>query len=149
MRSQFADDEGEVGIAVDPKAFFAVVLDGRLVGSFSIMVYSDEFAFGGFYILDPEYRGQGIGLAILEHIDRLAESYNFGISAARSPVRPNPIALSPVPVLGIDTPAGIAGSVYRRRRRDAGPGHQALSPGDRANPGREGACLVSPLTAVI
>jgi GNAT superfamily N-acetyltransferase len=86
VRSQFADDEGEVGIAVDPKAFFAVVLDGRLVGSFSIMVNSDEFAFGGFYILDPEYRGQGIGLAILEHIDRLAESYNFGISAARSPV---------------------------------------------------------------
>ncbi|MDD2473387.1 MULTISPECIES: SAM-dependent methyltransferase [unclassified Methanoculleus] len=31
----------------------------------------------------------------------------IGIFATRSPVRPNPIALSAVPVLGIDTAAGI------------------------------------------
>ncbi len=31
----------------------------------------------------------------------------IGIFATRSPVRPNPIALSTVPVLGIDTAAGI------------------------------------------
>ncbi len=43
--------DGECYYAVDPQAFFAVLLDGRLIGSFSIMVYPDAFAFGGFYIL--------------------------------------------------------------------------------------------------
>lgn len=71
--------DGECYYAVDPQAFFAVLLDGRLIGTFSIMVYPDEFAFGGFYILDPECRGRGIGLAIQEYADRLAEPYNFGI----------------------------------------------------------------------
>ncbi len=36
----------------------------------------------------------------------------IGIFATRSPVRPNPIALSAVPVLGIDTAAGIIAVPY-------------------------------------
>ncbi|MDV2480835.1 GNAT family N-acetyltransferase [Methanoculleus sp. Wushi-C6] len=71
--------DGDCYYAVDPQAFFAVLHDGRLIGSFSVMVYRDGFAFGGFYILDPEYRGRGIGLAIQEQADRLAAPYNFGI----------------------------------------------------------------------
>lgn len=71
--------DGECYYAVDPRAFFAVLLDGRLIGSFSIMVYPGGFAFGGFYILKPAYRGRGIGLAIQEHADRLAGAYNLGI----------------------------------------------------------------------
>lgn len=71
--------DGECYYAVDPEAFFAVLLDGRMIGSFSIMVYPGGFAFGGFYILDPAYRGRGIGLAIQEYADRLAGDYNLGI----------------------------------------------------------------------
>lgn len=71
--------DGDCYYAVDPKAFYAVLLEDRLIGSFSIMAYSDNFAFGGFYILEPEYRGQRIGLSIQEHADRLAAPYNFGI----------------------------------------------------------------------
>jgi GNAT superfamily N-acetyltransferase len=71
--------DGECYYEVDPRAFSAVLLDGRLIGSFSVMVYSKRFAFRGFYILSPEYRGRGIGLAIQEHVDRLVEPYNFGI----------------------------------------------------------------------
>lgn len=71
--------DGDCYYAVDPKAFYAVLLDGRLIGSFSIMPYPAGFAFGGFYILEPECRGQGIGLAVQEYADRLAAPYNFGI----------------------------------------------------------------------
>ncbi len=71
--------DGECYHAIDPEAFRAVLLDGHLAGSFSLMVYSDRFAFGGFYIVDPEYRGRGLGLWMQEYVDGLARSYNLGI----------------------------------------------------------------------
>ncbi len=60
--------------AIDPTGFFMGVLDGRVIGRASALVYDDHFAFCGLYVVDPESRGQGYGLAItqarLRHIGK-------------------------------------------------------------------------------
>ncbi|MEU2787943.1 GNAT family N-acetyltransferase [Streptomyces sp. NPDC007100] len=47
----------------DPDGFFTGRLDGRLVSAVSVVNYSPEYAFLGYYLVHPEYRGRGLGLA--------------------------------------------------------------------------------------
>lgn len=48
----------------DPAGFLAGVLDGRLAGSLSAVRYGGGFSFIGLYIVAPELRGGGYGLAL-------------------------------------------------------------------------------------
>lgn len=47
----------------DPAGFFVGRIDGRIVSAVSIVAYSDRYAFLGFYLVHPEHRGKGLGLA--------------------------------------------------------------------------------------
>jgi len=47
----------------DPAGFFLGRLDGKPVSAISIVGYSPEYAFLGYYLVHPEYRGRGLGLA--------------------------------------------------------------------------------------
>jgi hypothetical protein len=50
--------------AADPKGFFMAWQGDKPVGSISAVAYDDAFGFMGFYIVRPELRGQGIGMAL-------------------------------------------------------------------------------------
>jgi GNAT superfamily N-acetyltransferase len=45
----------------DPEGFAIAELDGRPVGSVSVVVYDDAFGFLGFYMVVPQHRRKGIG----------------------------------------------------------------------------------------
>ncbi|MFF5718192.1 GNAT family N-acetyltransferase [Streptomyces buecherae] len=49
--------------AVDPAGFFIGRLGGRPVTAVSIVNYSPQYAFLGFYLVHPDHRGRGLGLA--------------------------------------------------------------------------------------
>ncbi|CAA0105382.1 Uncharacterised protein [BD1-7 clade bacterium] len=48
----------------DPNGFFAGFVNGAMVTTGSAIIYNDNFAFFGFLICHPDYRGEGYGLAI-------------------------------------------------------------------------------------
>lgn len=50
--------------AADPEGFLIAELDGEPIGCVSAVRYGDGFGFLGFYIVRPEFRGQGHGLAL-------------------------------------------------------------------------------------
>ncbi len=54
-------DDAPVFRAVDPDGFILGVLDGLPVASISVVRYDDGFAFLGFYIVHPDFRGRGYG----------------------------------------------------------------------------------------
>jgi len=50
----------------DPRGFLLGELDGEPISCISAVVYDDNFGFIAFYIVRPEYRGQGYGSQILQ-----------------------------------------------------------------------------------
>ena len=48
--------------SVDPKGFLGGFLGDELIATISVVKYDDSFGFLGFYIVKPEYRGQGFGI---------------------------------------------------------------------------------------
>lgn len=51
----------------DKKGFFKGVMDDEIIATGSAVNYDDTFAFFGLYIVNPNYRGQGYGLALTKH----------------------------------------------------------------------------------
>jgi len=65
--------------AADPEGFFAGELDGKLIATISLVKYGDAFAFLGFYIVAPEFRGRGFGLQIWREACRAAGNRTVGL----------------------------------------------------------------------
>jgi GNAT superfamily N-acetyltransferase len=51
-------------LAADPEGFLIGLLDDRPIASISVVKYGSTFGFLGLYIVQPDYRGQGYGIAI-------------------------------------------------------------------------------------
>jgi hypothetical protein len=72
--------DAEIFRAADPGGFFALEHGGEVIGSVSVVRYDDAFAFGGLYVLRPEWRGRGIGLAVQREFTLpFAGARNLGI----------------------------------------------------------------------
>ena len=63
--------DGACFLAQDPDGFFVGRIDGRPVSAVSVVNYGETFSFLGFYLVHPDFRGQGHGFATwqagLEH----------------------------------------------------------------------------------
>lgn len=53
-----------------PRGCFAAEVEGRVVGTAATFVYEDRFAWIGMVLVDPEFRGRGIGTLLLERAIR-------------------------------------------------------------------------------
>lgn len=56
--------DAELFWVTDPEAFIAAELDGYMIGGGAVTAYQGEYGFMGFFIVRPEYRGQGLGNAL-------------------------------------------------------------------------------------
>lgn len=58
-----------------PRGCFAAEADGKVVGTAATIVYEQRFAWIGMVLVDPEFRGDGIGTCLLrktiEHLDEI------------------------------------------------------------------------------
>ena len=62
-----AIDDPDIYYNTDPSGFFIAELDGKMIGSISIVKYGQTFAFGGLLIVQKEYRGHDYGLRLFKH----------------------------------------------------------------------------------
>lgn len=68
--------------ATDPEGFWTARENGEMVACMSQVRHDRGFAFIGFYIVRPDRRGQGIGLALWRHvIERLGRHVVIGLDA--------------------------------------------------------------------
>ena len=61
-------------LSASPEGCFVAEHQGRVVGTATSIVYEGRFAWIGMVIVDPQYRGQGIGTALLQRVIRYLDS---------------------------------------------------------------------------
>ncbi len=71
--------DAELFYRADPDGFFAGEIDGRIVAVGSAVCYDNEYAFCGLYIVDPQYRGHGLGLELTKARLQYCADRNIGI----------------------------------------------------------------------
>lgn len=57
-------DDATAFWAADPDGYFVADEDGVMAAALSLVRYGETYAFLGFYMAHPDYRGQGIGYAL-------------------------------------------------------------------------------------
>lgn len=65
----------------DPAGFLVGRLDGRIVSACSVVAYSPDYAFLGYYLVHPDHRGTGLGLATWKAALPHAEGRVIGLDA--------------------------------------------------------------------
>ncbi|WP_171904104.1 GNAT family N-acetyltransferase [Streptomyces abyssalis] len=65
----------------DPGGFFLGRVDGSSVSAVSVVNYSPGFAFLGYYLVRPDFRGKGVGLATWEEAVPHAGTRTIGLDA--------------------------------------------------------------------
>ncbi|MBD2625959.1 GNAT family N-acetyltransferase [Trichormus variabilis] len=64
----------------DPQGFLLGELNGEPIGCISAVAYDQHFGFLGFYIVKPEYRGQGFGIKLWQAaMNYLGNNRNIGL----------------------------------------------------------------------
>ena len=63
----------------DPRGFLIAVLDGHPIGCISAVSYADRFGFVGLYIVVPQHRGKGFGIALWREATARLQGHNIGL----------------------------------------------------------------------
>jgi len=71
--------EAQCFYSTDPKGFFAGFLGNEPISCISVVSYDKHFAFLGFYIVKPEYRGKGYGLKLWDKALTYLKTQNIGL----------------------------------------------------------------------
>ncbi|MEO1733328.1 MAG: GNAT family N-acetyltransferase [Pseudomonadota bacterium] len=71
--------DGPCFAAVDPEGFWGGFLDDQMIASISVVNYDEAFAFLGFYIVAPEFRGKGYGFQLWQSAIAHAGSRVIGL----------------------------------------------------------------------
>lgn len=72
-------DDAAAFWAADPGGYWVAEKDGEIAAAISLVRYGDAYAFLGFYIVRPDHRGQGIGLALWQAALASAEGRTVGL----------------------------------------------------------------------
>lgn len=72
-------NDAELFYLADPNGFFVGEINNQIVAVGSAVKYSEQYAFCGLYIVAPEYRGNGYGLALTKHRLAYCQDANIGI----------------------------------------------------------------------
>ncbi|MEG9862497.1 MAG: GNAT family N-acetyltransferase [Parvularculales bacterium] len=76
-------DDAIIFRATDPKGFYVAKHKGEVIASISVVNHNDTFAYMGFYICRPDYRGKGIGMALWNHAIKWAGTRDIGLDGVR------------------------------------------------------------------
>jgi len=71
--------DAELFYLADPSGFFVGEINDQIVAVGSAVNYDEYFAFCGLYIVAPEHRGKGYGLALTKHRLNYCGERNIGI----------------------------------------------------------------------
>ncbi len=71
--------DAECFYSTDPNGFFLGELNNEPIATISAVKYGDSFGFIGFYIVKPEYRGQGFGIQIWKTAMNYLHGQNVGL----------------------------------------------------------------------
>lgn len=63
----------------DPNGFFMGYVDNNPIASISAVKYSDKYGFMGFYIVKPEFRGNGYGFSLWNQAINYLQGCNVGL----------------------------------------------------------------------
>ena len=111
--------------AADPQGFMLGLVEGQPVSSISVVRYGATYGFLGFYIVHPEFRGRGIGLATWHHGVAYLAGRSIGLDGVvdqQDNYRKSGFVLSGRNLRRSGVPAGSAGAENAARIRDAVPG---------------------------
>lgn len=65
--------------AADPEGFLIGKLENEPIGTISAIKYEEDFGFVGFYIVKPEFRGQGYGYKLWQAAMQRLQGRNVGL----------------------------------------------------------------------
>lgn len=71
--------DGDAFYATDPNGFYLGFLGDEPIASISAVAYDDTFGFIGFYIVKPEFRGNGYGLKLWNECLKHLPTQNIGL----------------------------------------------------------------------